>query len=63
MVRSWTGFLPQNEVVKLQWHVMETCTDEKMRKAVQKYWQEQRAAASPDQESGEEPGNVWEEEA
>ena len=34
MGSSWSGFLPQNEIIKLQWAVLEGCQTEKATKAL-----------------------------
>lgn len=34
MGSSWSGFLPQNEIIKLQWAVLEGCQSEMATKAL-----------------------------
>jgi len=34
MGSSWSGFLPQNDIIKLQWAVLEGCQTERATKAL-----------------------------
>jgi hypothetical protein len=48
MGSSWSGFLPQNDIVKLQWAVLEACQTEATAKALGILLAKTATLASPD---------------
>ncbi len=53
MGSSWSGFLPQNDIIKLQWAVLEGCQTEVAAKALSALLGKTDAGAAT--QTGEEP--------
>jgi len=57
MGSSWSGFLPQNDIIKLQWAVLEGCQTEVAAKALSALLGKAGAVSASENEEEQEDGS------